>query len=83
MGDFNALPESNAIKKINTVLENTDAELLPTWSAYPKGCETCLPQGIQYKLDNIFVSKDIKTQSYRVENSQASDHLPISAVIEL
>ncbi len=83
MGDFNALPESNAIKKISAVLKNTDAQLLPTWSMYPKGCKTCLPQGIQYKLDNIFVSKDIETQSYRVENSKASDHLPISAVVEL
>lgn len=83
MGDFNALPESNAIKIISKVLKNTDTNSLPTWSVYPEGCEKCLPKEIMYKLDNIFTSQDIKSSSFKVEKSQASDHLPISVVIEV
>lgn len=83
MGDFNALPESNAIKIISKVLKNTDTNYLPTWSVYPEGCEGCLPKGIIYKLDNIFTSQDLKNSTFKVEKSQASDHLPISVVIEI
>jgi endonuclease/exonuclease/phosphatase family metal-dependent hydrolase len=83
MGDFNALPDSEAIQRISAVLRNADPQLLPTWSVYPEGCEVCLPQGILYKLDNIFTTKDIQVTSYQVENSDASDHLPISAIIEI
>lgn len=85
MGDFNALPDSNAIKIISNVLINTDANLLPTWSVYPYGCKdkTCVPSGIKYKLDNIFVSNDLQTSLFKVEESKASDHLPISVIIEV
>ena len=83
MGDFNALPESNAIKIMNHVVDNADNNSLPTWSMYPEGCKECLPQGILYKLDNIFISKNLKVESYLVENSDASDHLPISAIIAI
>ncbi|HWY80081.1 MAG TPA: endonuclease/exonuclease/phosphatase family protein [Candidatus Sulfotelmatobacter sp.] len=83
VGDFNALPESNAVKTISKILRNTDSKLLPTWSVYPEGCNSCLPLKIIYKLDNIFVSKNLKTSSYQVEASDASDHLPISIIIEI
>ena len=83
MGDFNALPQSNVIRIISKVLKNTDPNSLPTWSVYPEGCGKCSPKGIIYKLDNIFTSQDIKGSAFKVEKSQASDHLPISAVVEL
>ncbi|OGK32616.1 hypothetical protein A3F57_03390 [Candidatus Roizmanbacteria bacterium RIFCSPHIGHO2_12_FULL_36_11] len=83
MGDFNALPESKAIRIINKAVKNTDAKSLPTWSVYPDGCKVCSPKGIIYKLDNIFVSKDIRSSSFKVKESRASDHLPISVVIEV
>lgn len=83
MGDFNSLPQSRTIKLISKVLKNTDSIYAPTWSNYPKGCEVCLPDGIKYKLDYIFTSKDIVVKSFEVGNSKASDHLPISAVLEV
>jgi len=83
MGDFNALPESNAIQIISKKMKNTDSNLLPTWSIYPQGCEGCLPKGILYKLDNIFISADIKNSSFKVEKSKASDHLPVSTLLEI
>lgn len=83
MGDFNATPESETIKKMKEIVIDTDPASNPTWSVYPEGCVTCNPQSIDTKLDYIFVSKDLKTHSFKVEQSKASDHLPISVVVEI
>lgn len=83
MGDFNAIPESSVIKNIKKVLADTDPSSAPTWSLYPEGCVACNPQKVNTRLDYIFTSKDIKTSSFKVEGSEASDHLPISVMIEI
>jgi endonuclease/exonuclease/phosphatase family metal-dependent hydrolase len=83
MGDFNAIPSSTTIEKVKEVLVDTDTHNLPTWSVYPEGCVECNPQKIDIRLDYIFTTKDITTNSYKVESSKGSDHLPISAVVEL
>jgi endonuclease/exonuclease/phosphatase family metal-dependent hydrolase len=84
MGDFNALSESIIIKKMNSVLQNTDKNSnTPTWSVYKEGCIGCLIEDVKYKLDYIFTTRDIKTNSFKVEESKGSDHLPISTVIEI
>ena len=84
MGDFNALPESIAVQKISKVLQNTEvSSTTPTWSVYREGCDVCLIGNLKHKLDYIFTSKDIKVSSFNVHKSKASDHLPISAVIEI
>ena len=81
MGDFNATPESKAIQKMKEVLVDTDPASTPTWSVYPEGCEKCNPQAIDTRLDYIFVSEDLKTNSFKVEESKGSDHLPISVLV--
>lgn len=83
MGDFNALPDSETITKVKDVLKDVDINNKPTWSVYPEGCPTCNPQKIDSRLDYIFTTKDIKTNTYKVENSKGSDHLPISVIAEL
>jgi len=83
MGDFNAIPDSSVIKNMRNVLVDSDPTSAPTWSVYPEGCVTCKPKGIEIRLDYIFTSKDIRILSSQVESSKASDHLPISAVIEV
>lgn len=82
-GDFNAVPQSKTIRKLSNVLTNTDSQFIPTWSVYKEGCEVCNPKGVIYKLDNIFVSEDVKFASFNVEQSNASDHLPISVKVEV
>ncbi len=82
-GDFNALPESNTIRSMNKALKNIDSENKPTWSLHLEGCEECHVDEIKYRLDYIFLSNNLKYSDYRVESSRASDHLPISVVIEL
>ena len=83
MGDFNATPESNAVKIMNKTLKNTDLNLTPTWSMYPEGCNVCNPKKVGTRLDYIFTSNDIKTNSPRVYQSGGSDHLPISVIMEI
>lgn len=83
MGDFNATPDSTVIKNIKKALIDSDPSSLPTWSVYPNGCKECNPQELNTRLDYIFTSKDIKASSFKVEESKASDHLPISVSVEV
>ncbi len=83
MGDFNATPESPIIQKMSAAFINTDPSFAPTWGQYPEGCNVCKPQSIDTRLDYIFTSKDIVIHSPIVETSRASDHLPISVMVEL
>lgn len=83
MGDFNATPNSAVIRNMKKVLIDSDPDSQSTWSMYPEGCEVCNPQKVDTRLDYIFTTKDIKTGNFKVENSKASDHLPISVMIEI
>ncbi len=83
MGDLNATPESNPVKIMSAVMKNTDYQLKPTWSVYPEGCPICKPQGLDTRLDYIFVSNDLSTDSFTVYDSKGSDHLPVSVIIEI
>jgi endonuclease/exonuclease/phosphatase family metal-dependent hydrolase len=83
MGDFNATPDSQAIKNMRTVLVDSDSSNIPTWSVYPEGCPGCTSQEINIRLDYIFTSKDLSVKSFKVGDSKGSDHLPISAEIEI
>jgi endonuclease/exonuclease/phosphatase family metal-dependent hydrolase len=82
-GDFNATPDSGVIQKMTSALNNTDPSNTPTWSMYPAGCHVCNPQAVDIRLDYIFASKDLKTRSPAVDISKASDHLPISVIVEI
>lgn len=83
MGDFNALPESNAVEMMSKVLKDTTNVHHPTWSLDVKGCPVCKIGDLRYCLDYIFITKDLQVHSFRVENSKASDHLPISVMVEV
>lgn len=83
MGDFNAKPDSVAIRKMREVFADADPTSIPTWSVYPEGCPVCKPQALNIRLDYIFTSRDIEARSFKVENSKGSDHLPVSVLIEI
>jgi endonuclease/exonuclease/phosphatase family metal-dependent hydrolase len=82
LGDFNATPDSMPIRTMSMALLDTDPISTPTWSVYPAGCSICNPQSLDTRLDYIFVTKDLQTNSFKVEQSKGSDHLPISLMIE-
>lgn len=82
-GDFNASPESEAIKLLKDVLVDTDKTSSPTWSVYKAGCELCNLDKITTRLDYIFTTKDINSGSFEVGQPRGSDHLPISVTIKI
>lgn len=83
MGDFNSTPESDVVKIITKTLKNTNTSNLPTWCLYPDGCLVCQPKSVSFKLDYIFISHDLKSESFKVGSSKGSDHLPISVKIKI
>jgi len=84
MGDFNALPDSDAIERMNRSLTNTEiGSNTPTWCMYKDGCTVCLVDEIKYKLDYIFTSDDLRASEFEVHKSKGSDHLPISVIVEI
>lgn len=80
-GDFNALPESNAITVMHQKFQKADPDNNPTWCVYKKGCTTCLYNTVKYRLDYIFTTSDIRVSDYRVRSSRGSDHLPIASTV--
>jgi endonuclease/exonuclease/phosphatase family metal-dependent hydrolase len=83
MGDFNALPDSNAVRYVSERLQNTDTQLDPSWSVYIDGCDVCQVDQLIHRLDYIFTTKGIKVHSFQTDYSKGSDHLPIAASIEM
>lgn len=83
MGDFNAEPDSVAVKMMKERLVDSDKLSQPTWSVFTDGCKTCNLGEKKVRLDYIFLSPDIKVTSFEVGDSRASDHLPIVAEVEL
>jgi endonuclease/exonuclease/phosphatase family metal-dependent hydrolase len=83
MGDFNAIPDSTVIQKMKKLFIDSDLSSSPTWSTGPTDCPTCSPRPLDVCSDYIFTSKDLKTDSFQVENSKGSDHLAISLNIEI
>ena len=84
MGDFNSYPNSSYMDKLNKVMNNADSELTdPTWTVYPFEYGGFKETKLRHRLDYIFTSKDLQAEVFKVEKSNGSDHLPISAIILL
>lgn len=79
-GDFNAIPESEEIRKIEKFLIRIDGNE-PTWTVYPWSLYGWHVEGLKYRIDNIFISKDLAYKNFKIIKSKVSDHLPIKATI--
>lgn len=76
MGDFNVRPDSEVLEPIRAKLRDT---------ADTADCETLTfpADKPDKKIDYIFVSKNIKINSFAVEDVVLSDHRPVSAELEI
>ncbi len=79
-GDFNTTPESEEIKKIEKLLKRIDGDE-PTWTVYPWNLYGWRVEGLEYRIDNIFISKDLAYKNFEIIKSKISDHLPIKVTI--
>jgi len=83
-GDFNAPPEATTINKISKLLKNVGPDYAEkTWTTKPFSYDGFEETELNWRLDYIFASWDIKTVSAEVLNTEYSDHLPVLAQIEL
>src|SRR3989344_3508165 len=83
MGDFNATPESVAIKKMRENLVDIELKPVSTLNSNLFDCPNCDPNIIPItRLDYIFLSQDIKAGSLKIHEANGSDHLAISTLIE-
>jgi endonuclease/exonuclease/phosphatase family metal-dependent hydrolase len=77
MGDFNSVPESPITKKLNSMLVNTDKSSKFTKTDYST------PGNPQFRIDYIYTSPDIKALSSEIIQTDASDHKPLIATLEV
>lgn len=81
-GDFNTIPGSEELKKLETVLKRLGSDQ-PTWTVHPFDHHGWQVNELLYAIDHIFTSKDLKAGEFKVLDSHISDHLPIKATIEV
>jgi endonuclease/exonuclease/phosphatase family metal-dependent hydrolase len=84
LGDLNALPDSFTIETLLKKLENAGPDFNEkTWTTKPFVSEDFEATSLDWRLDYIFKTPDIKVVSAEVVETDASDHLPILITIEI
>lgn len=79
-GDLNTIKTSKYIREIEKYYVNYDTS--NTWTTKPFSYNGFTVTDLEYKLDYIFASKDIKVSNVKVINTEYSDHLPILCEID-
>lgn len=85
MGDFNCLPTNKEIEVIKKHLIDVDMDnKLITWPTHPLGwpTERALEKPT-YKIDYIFVSKDLSYSDVEAHHLSISDHAPVLATVNI
>lgn len=82
-GDFNSHFKSEVIKKIDKEVLYIDREHNPTWTKHPFSYKGFEETELKWKLDYIFISERLKCKSFKIIDTDISDHLPIVAELEL
>lgn len=82
-GDFNSAPDSSTIKKIEAQLKNAGPDYKQlTFTTKPFEHNDFVVNGLEWRLDHIFTTHDIKVLSSKIIKTDFSDHLPILAEID-
>ena len=83
-GDFNAQPDSEVIKRIETHVKNLGPDYdQKTWTTKPFSYNGFEASTLDWRLDYAFGSSDIAVTSSKVLQTEFSDHLPIITVVDL
>lgn len=80
-GDLNTTKTSSYIKQIQQYLINCDTD--NTWTTKPFSYNGFNEDKLNWKLDYVFVTKDIKVSQIDVIDTEYSDHLPLLIEIEV
>jgi len=83
-GDFNAVPGSRVVTGIENLLNNCGPEYSEnTWTTKPFSYGGFEANTLDWRLDYVFATNDIKVTKAQVLTTEYSDHLPILVEIEL
>lgn len=83
MGDANNVPVSEPITVMTKYFADSDVREMPTWCLYPDGPAHEKKESVVWKYDYILSTRDLVVTSFAVGTSNASDHLPIVAMLSL
>lgn len=77
-GDLNAAPGSPTIQAVSSVLQNVGPDLSQnTWTTKPFSYDGFEETKLNWRLDYVFATSNIKTTNVEVLNTEYSDHLPV------
>ncbi|MEK9185046.1 MAG: endonuclease/exonuclease/phosphatase family protein [Patescibacteria group bacterium] len=78
-GDLNATPDSYTVKNISKYLKNAGPDFgEKTWTTKPFDDKRGFTEDkLNWRIDYVFGTKDIKVRSAKIINTSYSDHLPI------
>jgi len=83
-GDLNSAPDSSTIGKISSILDNAGPIFTKnTWTTKPFSYDGFKENELNWRLDYIFISNDIKSVSAEIIKTNYSDHLPVISRLEL
>lgn len=83
-GDMNAVPGSYTINNIEMILKNIGPEYKhKTWTTKPFSYNGFEENGLNWRLDHTFATKDIKMLETKLLKTEYSDHLPLLSIIEI
>lgn len=83
-GDFNATPDSPTITTIKNHLINCGPEFSEnTWTTKTFVEGDFSENNLNWRLDYIFRTKDIKNMDAKIMQTDASDHLPLLLSIDI
>lgn len=83
-GDFNELPESYTVRRLTERLRNAGPPYdAATWTTKRHDFGDVTFDKLQWRLDYVFASPDLRVVSADILQTQYSDHLPILVRLEL
>ena len=83
-GDLNAAPGSYTVNAINQLLKNASPDFAEkTWTTKPFSYNGFEESNLNWRLDYIFASDEIKMTSTKILKTQYSDHLPVLSTFDI
>jgi endonuclease/exonuclease/phosphatase family metal-dependent hydrolase len=83
-GDFNATPHSQTVRAVEERLKDAGPDYKEaTWTTKPFLVDGFSASTLDWRLDYIFTSKDVKVNTAQVIKTRYSDHLPILVTINI
>ena len=84
MGDLNAAPDSYTINTIGAFLNNIGPSFSEkTWTTKPFSLNGFIENNLNWRLDHIFATTDVRPVTAQVLKTDYSDHLPVWAEVEI